>query len=126
MIHFNQNLTQADAQWVLSEVFSIFSYRIAHPTLSKIMEGHNKVFQEQVSVPSCGCEYRATHAVWTSRLSQYHSQIEAIAYPPVLTEPSEIITEAVVSTQTLPNEIRSITKKTRDRKSTRLNSSHAD
>lgn len=116
MIHFNEQLTQEQAQWILREVFPIFSYRIAHPTLSKIMEGHNLAFREQVSVPGCGCEYKATHAVWTSRLSQYHPQIEAVAYPPVVNEPSEIITEAVVSTQTLPNEIRSITKKTRGRK----------
>jgi hypothetical protein len=116
MIHFNEQLTQDQAKWILTDVFPIFSYRIAHATLSKLMEGHNLAFKEQVGIPGCGCEYKSTHAVWTSRLSQYHSQIEAVAYPPVLTEPSEIITEAVVSTQTLPNEIRTITAKTRGRK----------
>ena len=84
MINFNPLLTQDQAKWVLNEVFPIFNHRIAHPTLSKIMEAHNVVFKEQVGVPGCGCEYKATHAVWCSRLSQYKPQIEAVAYPPVV------------------------------------------
>jgi hypothetical protein len=111
MINFNPLLTQDQARFILEQVFPIFSHRIAHPTLSRIMEAHNMAFKEQVSVPGCSCEYIATHRVWTSRLDQYKSQIEDIAYPPVLTEPSEIMTEAVVSTQTLPNEIRVKTRK---------------
>lgn len=83
MIHFNENLTQTDAQWVLDQWY-VFAHRIAHPTLSKIAEMHNKTFMEQVQVPGCSCEYTATHGVWTSRLSQYRSQIEAIATPPVV------------------------------------------
>ena len=83
MIHFNENLTQTDAQWVLDQ-WHIFGHRVAHPTLSKIAEMHNKVFMEQVGVPGCGCEYKATHGVWTSRLGQYKPQIEAIATPPVV------------------------------------------
>jgi hypothetical protein len=112
MIHFNEQLTQQDAQWVLDQ-WHIFDCRIAHPTLSKIMEMHNKVFMEQVGVPSCSCEYKATHGVWGSRLSQYRSNIEAIAYPPVQVTPSEIIEEAVTEIQTLPNEIRVKTTKGR-------------
>ena len=106
MIHFKNYLSQQDAQWVLNEIFPVFTHRIAHPTLSKLAEGHNKVFEEQVGVPGCSCEYKATHQVWTSRLDQHKSQIEAIAYPPVIVEPSEIIVEAVTEVQTLPNEIR--------------------
>jgi hypothetical protein len=83
MINFNEQLSQGDAQWVL-EQWSIFDHRVAHPTLSRIAEMHNKVFQEQVGVPSCGCEYKASHAIWVSRLSQYKSQIEAIANPPAV------------------------------------------
>jgi len=86
MIHFNEQLTQEEAQWVLDQ-WHYFDHRIAHPTLSRIMEMHNKVFQEQVSVPGCSCEYKATHGVWGSRLSQYRAQIEAIANPPVVEEP---------------------------------------
>ena len=84
MIHFNENLTQEDAQWVLHNTFPVFNFRIAHPTLSKLMEGHNKVFKEQVSIPGCSCEYSATFGVWRSRLEQYKDQIEAVAYPPVV------------------------------------------
>ena len=50
------------------------------------MEGHNLAFKEQVSIAGCSCEHRAQHAVWTSRLSQYRPQIEAIANPPVVEE----------------------------------------
>ena len=114
MIHFRQNITQADALWVMERAFPIFSYRIAHPTLSILAEAHNKVFEEHVGVPGCGCEYKAVHAVWTSRLNQYKQQIEDIAYPPVVLEPSEIIVEGITEIQTLPNEIR--VKTTRGRK----------
>jgi hypothetical protein len=110
VIHFNENLNQTDAQWVL-EQWVIFSHRIAHPTLSKIMEMHNKVFHEQVGVSGCSCEYKAQHAMWTSRLSQYKSQIEAKAYPPVEVAPSEIIVEAVTEVQSMPQEIRVKTRK---------------
>jgi hypothetical protein len=83
MINFNEQLSQGDAQWVLDQ-WHIFDHRIAFPTLSRIAEMHNKTFKEQVSVPGCGCEYQATHAVWVSRLNQYKSQIETIANPPVV------------------------------------------
>ena len=85
MIHFNEQLSQADAQWVLDQWY-IFDHRVAHPTLSRISEMHNKVFQEQVQVPGCSCEYKATHGVWGSRLGQYRAQIEAIANPPIVEE----------------------------------------
>ena len=81
MINFNPLLTKEQAQYIIEQVFPVFSHRISHPTLSKIMEGHNLAFKEQVSIPGCGCEYKATHAVWTSRLSQYEQQIRDIAYP---------------------------------------------
>ena len=87
MIHFKQTLTQTDAQWVLDRAFTIFNHRVAHVTLSTLMEAHNKVFEEQVGIPGCTCEWIATHRVWTSRLSQYDPQIRAIAYPePVVEE----------------------------------------
>ena len=86
MIHFNEKLTQDQARFILNDVFPVFAHRIAHPTLSKIMEGHNLAFQEQVGVPGCGCEYKATHAIWCSRLEQYKSNIEAIANP-IVEEP---------------------------------------
>jgi hypothetical protein len=85
MIHFKENLTQQDAQWILDQWY-VFDHRIAHPTLSKISEMHNKAFHEQVQVPGCSCEYTATHGVWCSRLSQYRAQIETIANPPVVEE----------------------------------------
>jgi hypothetical protein len=116
MITFNEQLSQSDAQWVMERAFPIFSHRIAHPTLSILMEAHNKVFKEQVGIPGCGCEYKSTHAVWTSRLSQYRQRIEDVAFPPVSTGISEedIIVEGITEVQTLPNEIR--VKTTRGRK----------
>ena len=107
MINFNEQLSQTDAQWVLEQVFTVFSHRIAHPTLSKISEMHNKVFREQVGVAGCSCEYKATHMVWTSRLDQHKSQIEERAYPKV----EEVVVEAVTEIQSMPNEIRVKTRK---------------
>ena len=106
MIHFNENLSPTDAQWVLDQ-WVIFSHRITHPTLSKISEMHNKVFREQVGVAGCSCEYKAQHAMWHSRLDQYKSQIEERAYPKV----EEVVVEAVTETQSMPNEIRVKTRK---------------
>ena len=108
MINFNENLTPTDAQWVLDQ-WVIFSHRIAHPTLSKIAEMHNKVFREQVGVSSCSCEYKAQHAMWHSRLDQYKSQIEERAYP----KAEEVVVDAVTEVQTLPQEIRVKTSKSR-------------
>ena len=106
MINFNEQLSQTDAKWVLDQ-WVIFSHRIAHPTLSKISEMHNKVFREQVGVAGCSCEYKAQHAMWHSRLDQYKSQIEERAYP----KAEEVVVEAVTETQSMPNEIRVKTRK---------------
>ena len=108
MINFNEQLSQTDAQWVLDQ-WVIFSHRIAHPTLSKISEMHNKVFREQVGVAGCSCEYKAQHAMWHSRLDQYKSQIEERAYPKV----EEVVVEAVTEIQSMPNEIQVKTRKSR-------------
>jgi hypothetical protein len=80
MINFNTELSQPDAQWVLDQWY-LFDHRVAHPTLSRIAEMHNKAFKEQVGVPGCACEYKATHGVWTSRLNQYKNEISTIANP---------------------------------------------
>ena len=109
MINFNEQLSQTDAQWVLEQVFPVFSHRIAHPTLSKLMEGHNKVFREQVGIPGCSCEYKATHSIWASRLGQYRPQIEERAYP----KAEEVVVETVTEVQSMPNEIRVKTRKSR-------------
>ena len=106
MINFNEQLSQTDAKWVLDQ-WVIFSHRIAHPTLSKISEMHNKVFREQVGVAGCSCEYKAQHAMWHSRLDQYKSQIEERAYP----KAEEVVVEAVTEIQSMPNEIRVKTRK---------------
>ena len=108
MINFNEQLSQTDAKWVLDQ-WVIFSHRIAHPTLSKISEMHNKVFREQVGVAGCSCEYKAQHAMWHSRLDQYKSQIEERAYP----KAEEVVVEVVTEVQTLPQEIRVKTSKSR-------------
>ena len=108
MINFNEQLSQTDAKWVLDQ-WVIFSHRIAHPTLSKIAEMHNKVFREQVGVAGCSCEYKAQHAMWHSRLDQYKSQIEERAYP----KAEEVVVEVVTEVQTLPQEIRVKTSKSR-------------
>jgi hypothetical protein len=86
MINFNTQLSQADAKWIIEDVFPRAGYRINHDTLGWWMRAHNKAFTEQVGIPGCSCEYIATYNVWSSRLSQYDAQIRAIAYPPVVEE----------------------------------------
>jgi len=108
MLNFNENLSATEAQWILDQ-WVIFSHRIAHPTLSKIAEMHNKVFREQVGVSSCGCEYKAQHAMWHSRLDQYKSQIEERAYP----KAEEVVVDVVTEIQSMPNEIQVKTSKSR-------------
>jgi hypothetical protein len=83
MINFNEQLSQADAQWILEEVIPKSGYRVDHKTLTWWMQAHNKAFKEQVGIPGCSCEYIQTSKVWQSRINQYQSQIEAIANPPV-------------------------------------------
>jgi hypothetical protein len=39
------------------------------------------MFQEQVGIPGCSCEYVATYNVWKSRVEQYEQQLRDIAYP---------------------------------------------
>jgi len=81
---FKSEVSQADAQWVLEHVVPKAGYRIDHSTLSMWRDAHNKVFEEQVGIPGCSCEYIATMRVWQSRISQYDSQIREIAYPPIV------------------------------------------
>lgn len=113
MIHFNENLTQEDALWILNEVIPKAAFRIDHKTLSWWRDAHNKAFHEQVGIPGCSCEFKATMGVWQGRINQYQPQIENIAYPPVSTGISEedIVVEGITEVQSLPNEIRVKTRK---------------
>jgi cyclopropane fatty-acyl-phospholipid synthase-like methyltransferase len=84
VINFNTQLSQADAQWIIEDVFPKAGYRINHDTLAPWRDAHNKAFTEQVSIPGCSCEYIQTYNVWHSRLHQYSKQIEDIAYPIIM------------------------------------------
>lgn len=86
MIHFNEQLSQQKAQWILEEVVPKAGWRIDHSTLSWWMEAHNAAFKEQVQIPGCSCEYTATMKVWQGRINQYDPQIREIAYPVVVEE----------------------------------------
>lgn len=116
MINWNDQITQEQARWIIEDLIPTHGHRINHQTLSNWAKGHNYAFKEQVGVPGCSCEYVATFNVWSSRLNQYRSQIEEVAYPPVLSGISEedIVVEAIIETQTLPNEIRVKTRKKRN------------
>jgi hypothetical protein len=89
MINFNEQLSQADAKWILEDVVPKASYRIDHKTLAWWRDAHNKAFKEQVGIPGCSCEYVATMRVWQGRINQYDPQIRAIAYPVTITETGE-------------------------------------
>jgi len=89
VINFNEQLSQADAQWIIEDVLPKAGYRINHDTLVPWRDAHNKAFKEQVGIPGCSCEYIATMKVWQARINQYDPQIKAIAYPPTKTETGE-------------------------------------
>lgn len=100
MIHLKQNIRQTDAQWVLEFVIPKQGWRIDRTTLGHLADAHNRIFQEQVGVSGCSCEFKAQHQVWYSRLGQYDQQIRDIAYPP----------------EEIPEEIKSLPTKSRGRK----------
>lgn len=81
MINFNEQLSQADALWILEEVVPKAGYRINHDTLSPWRDAHNKAFTEQVGISGCSCEYVAQMNIWQGRINQYDPEIRAIAYP---------------------------------------------
>ena len=89
MINFNEQLKQEDALWILNDLVPTSGYRIDHTTLNNWAKGHNLAFREQVGIPGCSCEYKATMMVWQGRINQYDPQIRAIAYPPTKTETGE-------------------------------------
>jgi len=86
MIHYKENISQHDAQYILEEVLPKRGWRINNQTLSHWEKAHNIMFQEQVGIPGCSCEYVATYNVWKSRVEQYEQQLRDIAYPPVVEE----------------------------------------
>jgi alkyl hydroperoxide reductase subunit AhpC len=86
MIHLKQNIKQEDAAWVLEFVMPKQGWRIDRTTLGYVADAHNRIFEEQVGVSGCSCEFVAQHQVWYSRLSQYEQQIRDIAYPLIVTE----------------------------------------
>ena len=82
MIHFNENLTQEQAKYIIEEVIPKSGWRIDRTTLGYWEKAHNFAFKEQVGQPGCSCEMVATMKVWQSRINQYEQQIRDVAYPP--------------------------------------------
>lgn len=108
----NQNLTKEEALWLLNEFQPKMGGRISGDTMDKyFLPARALMTGKPANKPSCGCEFKAYAQISNSMFGQYKTEIEAIAYPPVVIEPSEIIEEAVVEIQTLPNEIRTKTRK---------------
>jgi len=81
MIHFNEKISQQDAQWIIEEVMPKQGWRIDRTSLGWLSKAHNKAFLEQVQVPSCSCEFKACYQMWYSRLGQYQQQIKDAATP---------------------------------------------
>ena len=84
MIHLKQNIKQEDAQWVLEFVVPKQGYRIDRTTLGYLADAHNRIFEEQVGVDGCSCNFKAQHGMWYGRINQYDPELKAIAYPPVV------------------------------------------
>ena len=54
MINFNLQLSQADAKWIIEDVFPKAGYRINHDTLAPWRDAHNKAFTEKSLIPKNG------------------------------------------------------------------------
>ena len=75
----NPNLTKEDAQWLVN-VFNPMRYgRIASSTIGMFVKATNLISNKNLSVPSCGCEYKTTAAIANSYYNQYQSEIETLA-----------------------------------------------
>ena len=75
----NQNLTKADADWLLNVFQPMRHGRIAGNTIGTFVKATNLISGKNLSVPSCGCEYKTQAAIANSYFDQYKSQIEEVA-----------------------------------------------
>ena len=75
----NQNLTKDDAQWLLNVFQPVRKGRISGNTIGMFIKATNLISGKNLSVPSCGCEYKTSAAVANSYFDQYKSEIENIA-----------------------------------------------
>ena len=75
----NQNLTKEDAQWLINVFQPIRHGRIAGNTISMFVQATNLISGKNTTVPSCGCEYKATAAIANSYFDQYKTEIEKLA-----------------------------------------------
>ena len=85
MLNLKQNIKQEDAQWVLEFVVPKQGWRIDRTTLGYLADAHNRIFEEQVGVDGCSCNFKAQHGMWYGRLNQYDPQIKEIAYQKKIT-----------------------------------------
>ena len=75
----NPNLTKTDAQWLLNVFQPMRHGRIAGNTIGTFIQATNLISGKNLTVPSCGCEYKTSAAVANSYFDQYKSEIEKIA-----------------------------------------------
>lgn len=74
----NPNLTKSDAQWLLNTFQPIRHGRISGNTISMFIKATNLISGKNLSVPSCGCEYKTAAAIANSYFDQYKAEIEKL------------------------------------------------
>ena len=75
----NQNLTKADADWLLNVYQPRKDGIVNGATISMFIKAINLMRATNNVVPSCGCEYLTRAKMANSYFGQYKTEIETIA-----------------------------------------------
>tara|TARA_B110000285_G_C14718997_1_gene421264 strand:+ start:368 stop:610 length:243 start_codon:yes stop_codon:yes gene_type:complete len=75
----NQNLSKADAQWLLKELKPLVGGSIRGKNISIYTKAVNLIRGTNLPNPGCACEYKTKALVAQSLFGQYKTAIEEIA-----------------------------------------------
>jgi len=76
------NITQQEALWLVENYNKIRNFGKVNQWISDHVRAMSLIKGQQVSVPSCNCEYSAYARMANSMYEQNEAEIKAIAYPP--------------------------------------------
>jgi len=76
------NITQQDALWLVENYNKIRQFGKVNQWIGDHVRAMSLIKGNQVSVPSCNCEYAAYARMANSMYEQNEVAIKAIAYPP--------------------------------------------
>ena len=75
----NQNLSKADAQWLLSDFNKLIGGSIFGKNIDSYTRAINLIRGTNVTGPGCSCEFKLHAQTAMSLFDQYKSEIEKVA-----------------------------------------------